>query len=98
MLHRRQPWKNVKNVDVKKKLQNGERPSIRTLLSGDDPAVDDVLAVMKSCWKNESERPDKSLGAVDESRYFSNFTCLLARESCGASGAPIPRTCRTHGA
>ena len=39
------------SMSMEKKLQNGERPSIRTLLSGDDPAVDNVLAVMKSCWK-----------------------------------------------
>ena len=48
MLHRKQPWKNVKNVDVKKNYKT-EKGHLFALFIRDDPAVDDVLAVMKSC-------------------------------------------------
>ena len=92
MLHRRQPWKNVKNVDVKKKLQNGERPSIRTLLSGDDPAVDDVLAVMKSCWKNKSE--DRCTFETIE--RVLNYAVEQCRESEINAILPLPRNVDNH--
>ena len=92
MLHRRQPWKNVKNVDVKKKLQNGERPSIRTLLSGDDPAVDNVLAVMKSCWKNESE--DRC--TFETIQRVLNYAVEQCRESEINAILPLPRNVDNH--
>jgi serine/threonine protein kinase len=86
VMHRVQPWKKVKNIDVKKKLENKERPVVNALLSEDAPGFVDIRAIMKSCWEHD---PRERSNFETITRVI-NYSALQCRESEQSLMLPIP--------